>query len=64
MEKKQSIKRITMILLRCISKGSYHLTEGNHYVAEPCLDSPSEIFPGKQRLVRQLYFKRSKEISK
>lgn len=37
-----------MILLRCIDKGSYHLTVGKHYVAEPCLDSPSEFFPGKQ----------------
>ena len=36
------------MMLRCISKGSYHLTIGKHYFAEVCTDAPSEFFPGKQ----------------
>lgn len=36
------------MLLKCIDKGSYHLTPGKYYPADLCLDSPSEFFPGKQ----------------
>jgi hypothetical protein len=36
------------MLLKCIDKGSYHLTPGKNYQAELCLDCPSEFFPGKQ----------------
>lgn len=36
------------MILRCIDKGSYHLTVGNNYQAEVCTDALSEFFPGKQ----------------
>ena len=35
-------------MLRCISKGSYYLTEGKYYFAEVCDDAPSEFFQDKQ----------------
>ena len=36
------------MILKCINKGSYHLTLGKNYQAEVCLDVPSDFFPGKQ----------------
>jgi hypothetical protein len=32
----------------CIDRGSYHLTKGNIYSAEICIDCPSEFNPFKQ----------------
>lgn len=36
------------MILRCIDKGSYHLTLGKNYQAKVCNDALSEFFPGKQ----------------
>ena len=36
------------MMLKCISRGGYHLTIDKIYEAEVCLDSPSEVRPGEQ----------------
>lgn len=36
------------MLLKCIKTGGYHLTLGKNYLAEVCIDSPSDFHPGKQ----------------